>query len=77
VGYLTLPNSLKDKDMSKTKSWIMNMEEHVWDAIEEGWSSLEDVQSYVADHMSPVDKDYVKSVYNELIESEHSPRLLL
>ena len=55
----------------------MNMEEHVWDAIEEGWSSLEDVQSYVADHMSPVDKDYVKSGYNELIESEHSPRLLL
>lgn len=63
--------------MSRTKDWMMEMEEHVYDAIGEGWSSLEDVQSYVDDHMSLVDKDYVKNIYNELIDSEHSPKLLL
>ena len=63
--------------MSRIKDWMMEMEEHVYDASGEGWSSLEDVQSYVDDHMTPVDKDYVKNIYNDLIDSEHSPKLLL
>ena len=52
--------------MSKTKNWMMDMEEHVWDALKGGWATLEDVQSYVREHMDTVDEAYVEQVFHEL-----------
>tara|TARA_R110002020_G_scaffold112571_2_gene258901 strand:+ start:1286 stop:1495 length:210 start_codon:yes stop_codon:yes gene_type:complete len=52
--------------MSKTKNRMMDMEEHVWDAMKGGWTTLEEVQSYVKDHMDTVDEAYVEQVFHEL-----------
>ena len=52
--------------MSKTKNWMMDMEEHVWDALKGGWATLEDVQSYVKERMDTVDEAYVEQVFHEL-----------
>jgi predicted transcriptional regulator len=75
VGYLTLPNSLRGKDMSKIKNWIMEMEELIYDAIENGAGSVEEVSEYVESKMEVVDKNYVSKVYKELAEFGSYPRL--
>ena len=52
--------------MSRTKTWMMDMEEHVWDAMKGGWTTLEEVQSYVKERMDTVDEAYVEQVFHEL-----------
>jgi len=52
--------------MSQTKNWMMDMEEHVWDALKGGWTSLKDVKSYVKERMDTVDESYVEQIFHEL-----------
>jgi len=52
--------------MSKIKNWIMEMEELIYDAIENGASNVEEVTSHVESNMDVVDKHYVSKVYKEL-----------
>ena len=54
--------------MSKIKNWIMEMEELIYDAIENGASSVEEVSKYVESKMDVVDKNYISKVYKELAE---------
>lgn len=61
--------------MSKIKNWIMEMEELIYDAIENGASSVEEVSIYVESKMDVVDKHYVSKVYKELTEFGDYPRL--
>ncbi len=47
--------------MSKGKSWMMDMEEKVNDAISSGIANSEDaVLEYVQDNMDVVDKNFVR-----------------
>ena len=61
--------------MIKIKTWIMEMEEHIYDAIENGASNVEEVSIYVESKMNAVDKHYVSKVYKELAEFGSYPRL--
>ena len=61
-----LHNNSKRKDMSKIKNWIMEMEELIYDAIENGANNIEEVTSHVESNMDVVDKHYVSKVYKEL-----------
>ena len=61
--------------MSKIKNWIMEMEELIYDAIENGAGSIEEVSEYVESKMDVVDKNYVSKVYKELTEFGSYPRL--
>ena len=61
--------------MSKIKNWIMEMEELIYDAIENGAGSVEEVSEYVESKMDVVDKNYVSKVYKELTEFGSYPRL--
>ena len=61
--------------MSKIKNWIMEMEELIYDAIDNGASSVEEVSKYVESKMDVVDKHYVSKVYKELVEFGDYPRL--
>ena len=61
--------------MSKIKNWIMEMEELIYDAIENGAGSVEEVSEYVESKMEVVDKNYVSKVYKELAEFGSYPRL--
>jgi predicted transcriptional regulator len=61
--------------MSKIKNWIMEMEELIYDAIENGAGSVEEVSEYVESKMDVVDKNYVSKVYKELAEFGSYPRL--
>ena len=63
--------------MSKIKNWIMEMEELIYDAIENGASSVEEVSKYVESKMDVVDKNYISKVYKELAEFGSYPRLNL
>jgi predicted transcriptional regulator len=63
--------------MSKIKNWIMEMEELIYDAIENGAGSVEEVSEYVESKMDVVDKNYVSKVYKELAEFGSYPRLEL
>ena len=63
--------------MSKIKNWIMEMEELIYDAIENGAGSVEEVSEYVESKMEVVDKNYVSKVYKELAEFGSYPRLEL
>lgn len=63
--------------MSKIKNWIMEMEELIYDAIENGAGSVEEVSEYVESKMDVVDKNYVSKVYKELTEFGSYPRLEL
>ena len=61
--------------MSKIKNWIMEMEELIYDAIENGAGSVEEVSIYVESKMDVVDKNYISKVYKELAEFGSYPRL--
>jgi|TARA_R110000787_G_scaffold285470_3_gene401337 hypothetical protein len=63
--------------MSKIKNWIMEMEEHIYDAIENGASNTSEVLTYVESKMNTVDKNYVSKVYQELDKFGSYPRLTL
>jgi RNA 3'-terminal phosphate cyclase len=62
--------------MSKIKNWIMEMEELIYDAIENGASNIEEVTSHVENNMEVVDKHYVTKVYEELKKEELHPRIV-
>ena len=51
------------------------MEELIYDAIENGAGSVEEVSEYVESKMDVVDKNYVSKVYKELAEFGSYPRL--
>ena len=51
------------------------MEELIYDAIDNGASSVEEVSEYVESKMDVVDKHYVSRVYKELAEFGDYPRL--
>ena len=51
------------------------MEELIYDAIENGAGSIEEVSEYVESKMDVVDKNYVSKVYKELTEFGSYPRL--
>ena len=55
----------------------MEMEELIYDAIENGASSVEEVSKYVESKMDVVDKNYISKVYKELAEFGSYPRLNL
>jgi len=52
--------------MSKIKNWIMEMEELIYDAIENGANNIEEVTSHVESNMDVVDKHYVSKIYKDL-----------
>jgi len=62
--------------MSKIKNWIMEMEELIYDAIENGASNVEEVTLHVESNMDVVDKHYVNKVYEELKKEELHPRIV-
>lgn len=49
--------------MSKTKDWMMDMEAMVYEAIEQGFTSVEDVYAYVNTNMA-ADPAYIEEVLN-------------
>ena len=47
--------------MSKTKAWLMDMDEHICDAFDNGAITEKEVIQYCKTHMElPVDNNYVK-----------------
>ena len=62
--------------MSKIKNWIMEMEEHIYDAIENGASNISEVTLHVESNMDVVDKHYVNKVYEELKKEWPYPRIV-
>jgi hypothetical protein len=53
----------QETDMSKTKDWMMDMEAMVYEAIEQGFTSVEDVYAYVNTNMA-ADPAYIEEVLN-------------
>lgn len=53
--------------MAKVKSWLIDMEHMVYEALERGFSSYEDVLAYVNTYMV-ADSDYVR----EVLEKYHA-----
>tara|TARA_Y100001951_G_C11211001_1_gene222969 strand:- start:324 stop:509 length:186 start_codon:yes stop_codon:yes gene_type:complete len=50
--------------MGKIKRWLMNMDEHVVDAVNEGALNENDVVIYCKTHMKlPIDEKYIKETY--------------
>jgi hypothetical protein len=50
--------------MSKTKSWLMDMDEHIADAFESGAYTEQDVVAYCKHHMElPIDEQYIKQTW--------------
>lgn len=57
--------------MSRMKNWMMDMEDHVVDAVNLGARSENDVVSYVKTNMQLVDETFVRKFTKELCgESE-------
>ena len=46
--------------MGKVKNWMMDMEEHIYDAIDDGAANAEDVFKYVQKRLTPHDEAYIK-----------------
>ena len=46
--------------MGKVKNWMMDMEEHIYDAIDDGAANAEDVFQYVQKRMPVNNKEYIK-----------------
>jgi RNA 3'-terminal phosphate cyclase len=55
----------------------MEMEELIYDAIENGANNIEEVTLHVESNMDVVDKHYVNKVYEELKKEWPYPRIVL
>ena len=55
--------------MARVKDWMIDMESAVYDAIEKGFSTYDDVIAYVNTVMRNVDRGYVR----EVLENFNNP----
>jgi hypothetical protein len=53
--------------MSKTKDWMMTMDNLIADAFDKGATDFNDVIAYLKVHLSVVDEDYVRKTVDEML----------
>ena len=53
--------------MGRMKDWMMDMEEHVDDAVMSGAKSTDDVVAYVQTQMGICDESYIRSYTEEIM----------
>ena len=51
--------------MSKTKAWLMDIDEHICDAFDNGAITEKEVIQYCKTHMElPIDEKYITDTFN-------------
>ena len=57
--------------MSKIKSWLMDMDEHIYDAFNKGAVTEKEVIQYCKTHMElPIDEKYITDTFNMYMEDK-------
>ena len=57
--------------MSKTKAWLMDMDEHIYDAFDKGAKTEKEVIQYCKTHMElPIDEKYITDTFNKYMVGE-------
>jgi len=63
-------NKVKEENMSALKNWLIEHDEAIGDAIENGATSVQDVIAYCDTNMQMIDPKYITEQWNEFMTGQ-------